>query len=126
VLLAGINAAIVSLVECALGLVLSDGAVPAGEAGRAGTLFHLINRIDGVKMLALAALALAAFRLSRRGDLVPRWLGYVGAALSAAMTASAVGYLMLDNTLTQAAVLSLVLLLIWVAATGITVGRESR
>jgi hypothetical protein len=126
VLLAGISAAIVSLVECALGLVLSAGAVPDGETDRAGTLFHLINRIDGVKMLAVAAMALAAFELARRGALVPRWLGYVSAALSAAMTASAVGYLLLDNTLPQAAALSLGLLLIWVAATGIAVGRGSR
>jgi hypothetical protein len=126
VLLAGIGAAVVSLVECGLGLVLCAGAVPDGEAGRAGTLFHLINRIDGVKMLALAAMALAAADLARRGGLVPRWLGYVSAALSAAMTASAIGYLLLDNTPTQAAALSLGLLLIWVAATGITVGRGSR
>jgi hypothetical protein len=128
VLLAGISAAIVSLVECALGLVLSAGAGARRRdgPGRAGTLFHLINRIDGVKMLALAAMALAAFELARRGALVPRWLGYVSAVLSAAMTASAVGYLLLDNTLTQAAALSLGLLLIWVAATGIIVGRGSR
>jgi hypothetical protein len=126
VLLAGIGAAIVSLVECALGLVLCAGAVPDGEAGRAGTLFHLINRIDGVKMLALAAMALAAADLARRGGVVPRWLSYVSAALSAAMTASAISYLLANNTLTQTAALSLGLLLIWVAATGITVGRGSR
>jgi hypothetical protein len=126
VLLAGITAAIVSLVECALGLVLSAGAVPDGETGRAGTLFHLINRIDGVKMLALAAMALAAFELARRGALMPRWLGYVSGALSAAMTASAIGYLLLANTLAQVAAVSLVLLLIWVAAAGIIVSRGSR
>jgi hypothetical protein len=126
VLVAGIGAAVVSLVECTLGLVLSAGAVPDGETGTAGALFHLINRIDGVKMLALAAMALAAFDLARRGALVPRWLGYLSAVLSAAMTASAIGYLLLNNTLAQAAALSLVLLLIWVAATGITVGRGSR
>lgn len=40
VVLAGIGAVTVSLVECALGLVLA-AAVPDGETGRAGTLFHL-------------------------------------------------------------------------------------
>jgi hypothetical protein len=125
-LLAGIGAVIVSLAGCTLGLVLSAGAVPDGQTGRAGVLFHLINRLDGVKMLALATMALAAVTLARRGALVPRWLGWVSAGLAAAMTASGVGYLLLNNTLTQAAAVSLVLLLIWVAATGMTAGRGSR
>jgi hypothetical protein len=126
VLLAGSGAAIVSLVECALGLMLCAGAVPDGEAGRAGSLFHLINRIDGVKMLALAVMALAAVDLALRGVLVTRRLGYLSALLGVSMTASAIGYLLLNNTLTQAAAMSLALLLIWVAATGISVGRGSR
>ena len=63
---AGIGAVPVSLVECVLGLILAGGAVPAGQTGRAGTLFHLINRIDGAKMLALAAMALAGVGLARR------------------------------------------------------------
>jgi hypothetical protein len=125
VVLAGIGAAIVSLVECALGLFLAGAAVPDGETGQAGTLFHLINRLDGAKMLAFAAMALAAVGLARRGGLAPHWLGYVAALLSAAMIASGVGYLLLNNTLAQAAALSLPLLLIWVAATGVTLGRRS-
>jgi hypothetical protein len=122
--LAGIGAVTVSLVECALGLVLAGAAVPDGETGRAGTLFHLINRMDGAKMLALAALALAGVALTRSG-LLSRWLGYVAAALAAAMVASGVGYLLLSNTLAQAAALSLGLLLIWVVGTGVALGRRS-
>jgi hypothetical protein len=122
--LAGIGAVTVSLVECALGLVLAGAAVSDGETGRAGTLFHLINRMDGAKMLALAALALAGVALAR-GGLLPRLLGYVAAALAAAMVASGVGYLLLSNTLAQAAALSLGLLLIWVVGTGVALGRRS-
>jgi hypothetical protein len=76
-------------------------------------------------MLALAALALAGVALARRGGLLPRWLGYVAAALGAAMVASGVGYLLLSNTLSQAAALSLGLLLIWVVGTGVALGRRS-
>jgi hypothetical protein len=126
ILLAGIGAVTVSLAECALGLILAAGAVPAGDTGRAATLFHLINRLDGVKMLALAILALGAVTLARRGALAPRWLGHVGVALAAAMVASGTGYLLLSNGLAQAAAASLALLLVWVAATGLTVGRVSR
>ena len=123
-LVAGAGAVVVSLVECALGLWLSAGSVPDGATGHAGVLFHLINRMDGVKMLALAAVALAAINLARGG--IPRWLGYVAAPLAAAMITSGVGYLLLNNSLAQAAAVSLALLLIWVAATGVTVGREGR
>ncbi len=126
ILVAGIGAVMVSLTECALGLVLPAGAVPDGDTSRAATLFHLINRLDGVKMLALAAVAAGGVSLARRGDLMPRWLGYVGAALAAAMIASGIGYLLLSNSLAQAAAVSLALLLVWVAATGITVGRAGR
>ena len=42
------------------------------------------------------------------------------------MIASGIGYLLLNSTLAQAAVVSLPLLLIWVAATGVTLGRLSR
>lgn len=124
VLLAGIGAVVVSLLECALGLLLAVVAVPDGEIGRAGTLFHLINRMDGAKMLALAAMALTGAGLARRGGLLPRWLGYIAGLLAAAMIASGVGYLLLNNTLAQAAATSLALLLIWVSATGVTLGRR--
>jgi hypothetical protein len=56
---AGLIAVAVSLVERVLGLLLAGSVAPDGEAERAGRLFDLINRLDGVKMFALAALALA-------------------------------------------------------------------
>jgi len=125
-IVSGAAAVIVSLAECALGLWLATAVVPDGDTGRAGVLFHLINRLDGAKMLALAAAALAGLDLARRGGPMPRWLGYVGASLAAAMIASGVGYLLLNNALAQVAAVSLALLLVWVAATGLTVGRASR
>jgi hypothetical protein len=126
VVLTGLGAVVVSLVECALGLLLAGVVVPDADRGRAATLFHLINRLDGVKMLALAAVALAGVGLARRAGVLPRWLGYVGALLAAAMIASGVGYLLLNNTVSQAAAVSLGSLLVWVTGTGVTLGRGSR
>ena len=112
------------MLQCVLGLLLAGAAGAGGDASRAGALFDLINRMDGAKMLALAVMALAAVGLGRRG-LLPRWLGYNGAMLTAALTASGVGYLLLNDTLAQAAAVSLPLLLVWVAGVGMALGRRS-
>jgi hypothetical protein len=125
-LLAGTGAAIVSLIQCALGLLLVDVAVRDSETGRAGALFHLINRMDGAKMLGLATMALAGAALVGRTDLQPRWLRDNAWLLAASLIVSGVGYLLLDNGLVQAAAVSPPLLLIWVAATGLTLGHTSR
>jgi hypothetical protein len=124
--LAGVGATIVSLIECVLGLLLARAADPDGDANRAGDLFDLINRLDGVKMLALATMALAAAGLVRRDGLLPAWLGHTAVLLASAMTASSAGYLLLNNTVAQAAALSLPLLLIWAAGTGLALGRRGR
>jgi hypothetical protein len=58
--------------------------------------------------------------LIRRTGVLPRWLGYLGVILSAALVISGIGYLLLINTLALAAYASGVLLLVWVAAVGIS------
>ena len=57
---AGLVAAALSLIECVLGLLLAGTVAPDGETERAGRLFDLTNRIDGVKMFALAVMAATA------------------------------------------------------------------
>ena len=122
---AGLPAAALSLVECALGSLLAGSVAPDGEAERAGQLFDLINRIDGVKMFALAVMAVAGVGLVRR-SVLPRWLGYTAALLAAAMVASGVGLLLLNTALAQAVFVSGPLLLVWVTGAGIELARTSR
>ena len=122
---AGLTAVAVSLVECVLGLLLAGTAAPDSEAERAGRLFDLVNRLDGVKMLALAALALAGVGLVRR-TVVPSWLGYTGALLAAALIASGAGYLLLNTTLAQAVLVSGPLLLVWVTGAGVALAWTGR
>lgn len=126
VLIAGIGAATLSLIQCLLGEYLAGWLAPSGDAARAGIVFDLINRMDGVKMLALAAVALAGVALVRRLRLLPRWLGFTGAALAIALILSGAGYLLLNNALALVAAVSLALLLVWVTATGIVLARPSR
>jgi hypothetical protein len=124
-LVAGLAAAVLSLVECALGLLLAGSVAPDGDTNRAGRLFDLINRIVRLKMLALAVLAVAGVGLVRR-SVVPRWFGYSAALLTIALIASGAGYLLLNATLAQAAYVSGPLLLVWVTGAGIALARTHR
>jgi hypothetical protein len=119
VLIAGVVAAGLSLIQFVLELVLSG---PAGS-GAVPSLVEAVNRIDGVKMFALAALALAGGAAARRSAVVPRWLGGLGYVLAMALVVSGVGYALLIPALGQAAYVSLPLLLIWVTSTGVALAR---
>ena len=120
----GVLAAAVSLVQTVLGVILTESAVPAGDLNRAGLLFEAVNRLDGVKMFLLAALALSAHALFRRGAL-PIWLGRTGLVLAVAITASGVGYLLLNPTMALFAWVSLPLLLVWITGSAVALGRAS-
>jgi hypothetical protein len=122
---AGFTAVALSLAQCALGLVLAGAVAPDGETDRAGRLFDLINRMDGVKMVVLAAMAVTGVGLVRRAVL-PRWLGYTAALLAVALIVSGAGYRVLNATLAQAVFLSGPLLLVWVTGAGVALARTSR
>ena len=123
---AGLAAVVVSLVQCGLGVYLTSSVVPAGHAAAAGDLTDAISRLDGVKMLALAVLALAGIALARNTPVLPGWLSYAGIALAVAIVVSGVGYLLLLDSLALAAWVSLPLLLVWVTGSGIALGRARR
>jgi hypothetical protein len=122
---AGLIAAALSLAQCVLGLLLAGSVGPDGKTDQAGRLFDLINRMDGVKMFALAAMAVAGVWLVRRAVL-PRWLGYTAALLTVALIASGAGYLLLNSTLAQGAFVSGPLLLVWVTGAGVALARTNR
>ncbi len=126
VLAGGLAAATVSLVQLALGLWLTVGLVSGRDTATAGAIFASINRLDGVKMLLIAVIALATTRAIRRRDVrLPNWLAYVAAALAVTITLSAIGYLALDNTFAMAAWVSLPCLLVFVTGTGIALSRRT-
>jgi hypothetical protein len=121
----GLGAALLSLVQCAIGGYLSVVVAPAGNAGTAGTLTSWINHLDGVKMFVLAALALATAALTRRERVLPRWLGITGWIAALALACSGAGYLFTIGALAAAAYASLPLLLILVTGSGIALSRRA-
>ena len=116
--LAGALAAAISLTQCVLGLALAASSAP----GTAHTLHEAVNRLDGIKMFALSALAVAGVG----ARLLPRRLAYAGVALAVAITGSGVAYSLLIQSLAILAYVSGVLLLLFVTATGVVLGRTGR
>ena len=116
-LIAGAAAALISLLQFVLGAVLAGTASP----GTAHLLYDAVNRLDGVKMLALAVLALAG----AASRVLPRWLRYTGIALAIAITASGIAYLLLLQGLAILAIPSGVLLLVFITGTGIVLGTSA-
>jgi len=101
-----------------LGVVLAQTSAP----GNAHLLYDAVNRLDGVKMLALAVLGLAA----AAAGVLPRWLRYAGIALAIAITASGVAYLLLLRGLASLAVVPAgVLLLVFITGAGIALGTSA-
>jgi hypothetical protein len=117
-LAAGVTAAAISLLQFCLGTWLAASSSPV----TAHVLYQMVNRMDGVKMLALAALGAAAAAALA----LPRWLRYTGAALAVAIAASGVVYLLLLQSLALLAGPALVLLLIFITGAGIWLGRGVR
>lgn len=99
-------------------LVLEQAAIAASDPGRAGGLFNLSLRVDGVKMLAFALVAAVTAPL-----LAKTWQRGIAYGTAAAIAVSGVGYLLLTASLGAAAMLSLPLLLVWFAVLAVRLGR---
>ena len=122
---AGLTAVAISLTQCVLGQHLAASVVPSADADRAQSLLQLIDRLDGVKMIVLALMALVAAVLVRRVRLLPPWLGWTAVLLAVALITSGVGYLLLNSALATGAWVSLPLLLFWISAVGVVLGGTS-
>ena len=118
VLGAGVLAAVLSLTQCILGIALARATAPA----TAHLLYEAVNRLDGVKMFAIAAVALAAGATAA----LPKWLRYLGDALGVSIIASGVAYLFLLDSVAGLAYVAGSLLLVFIPAAGIVLGRACR
>lgn len=128
--MAGTVAAVTSMAQYALGVMLAGWALPDytadHTAGRVSLLWQALNRLDGVKMLMLAVLAAATVALGSPTGLLPRGLRWASLALAVSITVSGVGYLFLLQALAPVAYVSGVALLAWVTGVGAALGRTPR
>jgi hypothetical protein len=122
-----VAAAVVSWVELALGVWLISALVPEGRTGTAGAVFHAVNRVDGAKMFLLAVMAAALSVLAMTTPLLPRWLAPLGFLLAATLVVSGLGWVLLEPGLGNSVYVSGILLVVFVASTGVTFGlRDGR
>jgi hypothetical protein len=120
----GVLAVATSLVQCGLGLAVI-AAASQHQITASGELFALVNRLDGVKMLALAGVAACFVATRDPAARQPRWLTVTAVAMAVALVASGVAYVLLANPLAWTAFVSGPLLLIWVTGTGIWLARAA-
>lgn len=114
-LIAGSVAAAISALQCVLGVAAAGSTSP----DTAHLLLTSLDRLDGVKMFLIAALAGAAVA----AKVLPRWLNITGIALAVTIAASGIAFLLLIQSLAMAAYASGVLLLVFMTGTGIALGR---
>jgi hypothetical protein len=112
-----LTAAIISALQFGLGIALTATSAP----GPAHLLYVSVDRLDGVKMLALAVLGASAAAMT----VLPRWLRYTGIALAVAITCSGLAYLLLAASPAAAAGPALVLLLAFITGCGIMIGMRT-
>ena len=113
----------ISLTQTVIGMFLVAAATSRQDA-RAGGLSDLVNRLDGIKMLALAAVA--AYLCARRtwNGRPPAWLRVIAALAAVTLAVSGVDYMLLSTSLAWTVYASGPLLLAWIAATGIWLTRS--
>ncbi len=120
---AGVAAGSLSLVQAALGQVLAN----SGSAGNSQTivaLFTLYNDADTFKLLARALLSAAASILIFRTHALPQWLGWLGAVLAVALFVGGLTFILNSAVLYALVAVTLLLLLVWVAAVSFVVSRR--
>ncbi len=118
-------AAAVSLIELVLRLGVAH-LVASNSVGDVGQVYAAVARLDGVKVLLLAVLASATGLAIRRRALdAPKWVEVSAALTLVTMTASALGYLFLVDTLALAAWASLPCLIVFVTGSGISLSPSA-
>jgi hypothetical protein len=122
VLVAGLGAAALSLIQYAMEIRLNRAA-DGDDISTSATLFHAVNIADTVKLVLLAVAIATATRLAAHERALPRWLQGVGYALAPILVVGGAAFIITADALGAVLAVSLLLLLLWVGAVGVVVAR---
>lgn len=123
---AGLATLVLSLIQLAGEALLTFGLASDGSAALlgldSGQVWATVQFVDGLKMLALAALVLIVLLGQARR---PIWATLVSGATILALVVSAAGFLALSAPLMLAAYVALPLLLLWAVVAALRFGTPS-
>jgi hypothetical protein len=89
-------------------------------------LVHIIDRIDGLKMFALAMMIAGSVSVFRSTGMIGKKMAITGRIAVPALILSGIAYVGAVTSLLASAELSLGLLLVWVGSTGVAASRANR
>src|SRR3984885_1031067 len=118
----GVASAVAPRTELGLGAWLFGTVLPQRRTATFGTAYHALSRVDGAKMFLLAAMAVALSDVALSAPILPRWLAPIGFLLGAGLVVSGLGWVLLAPGLSNSVYVSGVLLVVFVTATGVTLG----
>jgi hypothetical protein len=119
----GVVAVVLSLTQALLGIFLVSSA-SQDALGQSGELYAVINRLDGVKQLLLGAAIVMLVNIRRTQPKFPLWISRVTIAMGIALVPSGLAYVFLWSNLAGTTFISLPLLVVWTAGTGLWVTRR--
>ena len=121
---AGLAAAGLPLVQCALGLLLAGRVAPGGDSSAAALSSSWSAASTARRYFCSPSRSRRSPSPARRT--LPAWTVYPNGVLAVALTGSGFGYLLLSLALAWAVYVSLPVLLIWMADAGPMLARAMR
>lgn len=115
-LVAGLTAAVISLVQVGLEIAINRHVEAGGSASTTASLFHAVNIADTVKLVLLGVMIVAATRAGEEVSSITGWLRWLGYALLPILVIGGIAFVVHSTVLNAILELSLVLLLVWVGA----------
>ena len=125
-LVAGLAAAAVSLVQVGLEVAINRHVAGSGSAATTASPFHAVNIADTVKLVLLGLAIGAAMRAMQEAGAVRRWMHGLGYALLPILVVGGLAFVVHSVVLSDVLDLSLLLLLLWVGAISLLAPRLER
>jgi hypothetical protein len=115
-LVAGLAAAAVSLIQVVLEVAINRHVAGTGSASTTASLFHAVNVADTVKLTLLGLAIAAATRAMEDTHAVKKWMQRLGYALLPILVIGGLAFVVHSAAFSAVLDLSLLLLLLWVGA----------
>ncbi len=115
-LVAGLAAAAISLIQVVLEVAINRHVAGTGSASTTASIFHAVNVADTVKLMLLGLAIAAATRAMDDTHAIKKWMQRLGYALLPILVIGGLAFVVHSAALSAVLDLSLLLLLLWVGA----------